>query len=146
MMMPANFSAIAENEMTYVNGGAIADYLAPVMTAANWQTFNTNVITIIGNSFVSGLVKATLGEIFGGNYAPGNVTKSIAGSLTDVYMKNAYGLDYAENVDVLFGRPTLAETANAFLNVGLQIVGGMAAVYTMGNGSVKAGILSKIEI
>ena len=31
MMMPANFSAISENEMTYVNGGAsLADILAPV--------------------------------------------------------------------------------------------------------------------
>ena len=32
MMMPANFSAVAENEMTYVVGGSLVDVLAPVMT------------------------------------------------------------------------------------------------------------------
>ena len=54
MMMPANFSAISENEMTYVNGGAsLADILAPALEVKNWQKFNTNMVTIIGNSFVS---------------------------------------------------------------------------------------------
>ena len=37
MMMPANFSAVSENEMTYVMGGSVADYLAPAMGAAQWQ-------------------------------------------------------------------------------------------------------------
>ena len=41
MMMPANFSAISENEMTYVNGGAsLADILAPELKVENWQKFN----------------------------------------------------------------------------------------------------------
>ena len=49
MMMPANFSAISENEMTYVNGGAsLADILAPSLEVKNWQKFNTNMVTIIG--------------------------------------------------------------------------------------------------
>ena len=53
MMMPANFSAISENEMTYVNGGAsLADILAPELKVENWQKFNTNMVTIIGNSFM----------------------------------------------------------------------------------------------
>ena len=34
MMMPANFSAVSENETTYVMGGSVADYLAPAMGAA----------------------------------------------------------------------------------------------------------------
>ena len=50
MMMPANFSAVAENELTYVVGGAsLVDYLAPAMKAENWQKFNTNMVTLIGN-------------------------------------------------------------------------------------------------
>ena len=37
MMMPANFSAISENEMTYVNGGAgLAEILAPALEVSNW--------------------------------------------------------------------------------------------------------------
>ena len=138
MMMPANFSAIAENEMTYVNGGAIADYLAPVMTAENWRTFNTNMITIIGNTYMSGLVNATIGKIFKtGTYAPGDITKGIAGSLTNVYLKNLYDFD---DIDPMMTMPTIGAVAKGVLNVGLQIVGGMAAVYTMGNGKVPAGI------
>ena len=38
MMMPANFSAISENEMTYVNGGAsLSEILAPELKLENWQ-------------------------------------------------------------------------------------------------------------
>ena len=49
MMMPANFSAVSENEMTYVIGGGVADYLAPVMESAQWQNFSKNMVTIVGN-------------------------------------------------------------------------------------------------
>ena len=70
MMMPANFSVVAENEMTYVVGGgvieAIGSVTAPIWTAANVKTFNTNLLTIVGNSFASKLVKATLGTMFSG--------------------------------------------------------------------------------
>ena len=72
MMMPANFSVVAENEMTYVVGGglleAIGSVTAPVWGAANVKTFNTNLITIIGNSYVTKVVNGTLGTIFGGSY------------------------------------------------------------------------------
>ena len=53
MMMPANFSAVAENEMTYVVGGSLVDVLAPAMTTANWQNVSANVIKIVGNSFLA---------------------------------------------------------------------------------------------
>ena len=39
-----------------------------IWTAANVKTFNTNLVTIIGNSYVSKLVGATLGVMFGGNW------------------------------------------------------------------------------
>ena len=53
MMMPANFSAVAENEMTYVVGGSLVDVLAPAMTTANWQNVSANVIKIVGNAFLA---------------------------------------------------------------------------------------------
>ena len=41
MMMPANYSVIAENEMTYVVGGGVIEAIgavtAPIWTAANLQ-------------------------------------------------------------------------------------------------------------
>ncbi len=71
MMMPANFSAISENEMTYVNGGAsLADILAPSLEVKNWQKFNTNMVTIIGNSFLGKYVENTVGVLFNGAYKP----------------------------------------------------------------------------
>ena len=67
MMMPANFSAVSENEMTYVMGGAsLDDYLAPVMETAQWKQFSTNLVTIIGNSYLINIVSNTLCQIFDG--------------------------------------------------------------------------------
>ena len=65
MMMPANFSAV-NAEVVY--GGAVADYLPNVWTAANVKRFNSNIITLVSNSFTSDLLKATLGVMFGGNW------------------------------------------------------------------------------
>ena len=80
MMMPANFSAISENEMTYVNGGAsLADILAPELKVENWQKFNTNMVTIIGNSFMEQATSGnTVGVLFGGSYKPGNSGQRMA--------------------------------------------------------------------
>ena len=72
MMMPANYSVIAENEMTYVNGGAnfidaIGAVTAPIWDVTNVKTFSTNVVTLIGNNFIGKLVDGTLGVLFSGN-------------------------------------------------------------------------------
>jgi len=73
MMMPANFSAVAENEMTYVVGGSLVDVLAPAMTTANWQNVSANVIKIVGNSFLAKYTNDVLAQLFDGNYVPGDV-------------------------------------------------------------------------
>ena len=74
MMMPANFTAV-NSEVVY--GGAdllsiLADTTAPVWNAANVKKFNTNVITLISNSFFQNTVKSTLGVMFGGNWGKDN--------------------------------------------------------------------------
>ena len=70
MMMPANFSAV-NAEVVY--GGAVADYLPNAWTAANVKQFSTNIITLVSNSFFQGLVNATLGTMFGGNWGDDGV-------------------------------------------------------------------------
>ena len=70
MMMPANFSAV-NAEVVY--GGAVADYLPNAWTAANVKQFSSNVITLVSNSFFQGLVNATLGTMFGGNWGDDGV-------------------------------------------------------------------------
>ena len=137
MMMPANFSAISENEMTYVNGGAsLAEILAPELKPENWQKFNTNMVTIIGNSFMSSYIKNTVGVLFNGAYKPGNLGNAW---LTGV--KGAYSTGY----DAGFGKHGDEQTAgdkflnggNGVLNAGLRMVGSAAAIYNLATGTVK---------
>ena len=137
MMMPANFSAISENEMTYVNGGAsLSDILAPSLTLENWKKFNTNMVTIIGNSFMSNYIKNTVGVLFDGAYKPGDL-----GSAWLTGVKGAYGTGY----DAGFGKHDDEQTAgdkflnggNGVLNAGLRMVGSAAAIYNLATGTVK---------
>ena len=70
MMMPANYSAIAENEMTYVVGGGVIEFLgsftAPIFTVENLKTLNTNLVTIVGNTYMKDILANTLGLVFTG--------------------------------------------------------------------------------
>ena len=129
MMMPANFSAVSENEMTYVVGGGLVDVLVPVMTEKNWQNVSLNLTTIIGNTYASKLVKATVGQLFTGSYVPGNIVKGLGATLTAKYNSGfkAAGTKY----DFVNGM-------NGVLNAGMTVVGGLAAIYTLGRGEVKA--------
>ena len=135
--MPANFSAISENEMTYVNGGAsLADILAPELKVESWQKFNTNMVTIIGNSFMSKYIGNTVGVLFNGAYKPGNLGNAW---LTDV--KGAYGTGSAAGFGKHDGELTAGDKflngANGVLNAGLRMVGSAAAIYNLATGTVK---------
>ena len=86
MMMPANFSAVAENELTYVVGGAsLVDYLAPAMTTQNWQNVSTNVVKIIGNSFLTKYVGAAFDSVFDGKYVPGDFIGGVFNTVHHAY-------------------------------------------------------------
>ena len=109
MMMPASYSVIAENEMTYVNGGALIDCFAPLMTSSNWKTFNTNLIKVIGNSFMKPVLNATLGVMFGGNWLDGKSMFGDQGTISGYYT----------------GEQTV-------LNKIMGTLGGLATIYTLG--------------
>ena len=123
-MMPANFSAVAENEMTYVVGGSLVDVLAPVMTTENWQNGSANVIKIVGNSFLDAYTNSILGQLFDGNYVPGDVIGFSVKNLDKAYNKgyNTFGGNWGFAVGAL--------------NAGMQILGGLSAIYTLGSGSI----------
>ena len=124
MMMPANFSAVAENEMTYVVGGSLVDVLAPAMTTANWQNVSANVIKIVGNSFLAKYTNTVLSELFYGNYVPGDVIGFSVKNLDKAYNKgyNTFGGNWGFAVGAL--------------NAGMQILGGLSAIYTLGSSSI----------
>ena len=143
MMMPANFSAISENEMTYVNGGAsLADILAPELKVENWQKFNQNMVTIIGNSFMSKYIGNTVGVLFNGAYKPGNLGNAW---LTDV--KGAYGTGsdagFGKHDGELTAGDKFLNGANGVLNAGLRMVGSAAAIYNLATGTVKNDVSEK---
>ena len=132
MMMPANFSAIAESEMTYVVGGAsLIDALgavtAPIWNADNVKTFNTNLVTIVGNSFVTDVLKGTLGVMFSGNWGVKVDDKKTAKGF--IFGKNnALWENLDRNGD---------EKTNGF-NKFMAGVGALAAVYTLGTSKTKS--------
>ena len=109
MMMPANFSVIAENEMTYVYGGAITDWLPD---APKMKTLTTNLVNIVANSFVGKFLAATLGTMFNGNYAFGGVTNALGNMFTGNGKYDA-------------------------LNITMQVLGSAAAVYQLATKDVK---------
>lgn len=121
MMMPANFTAV-NSEVVY--GGAdlftiLADTTAPIWNAANVKQFNTNVITLISNTFFSKAVDSTLGVMFGGNWSKDNKIFGDEGSLK----KNVYA-DVAGD-EMTFG------------NKVMRTLGLASVVYTLGTTSAK---------
>ena len=110
MTFPANYAVIAEDELTYVTGGNIWDAFPAVMTSENWRTFGTNMIKIVGNTFLGNFVGTILGTAFGSNYVFGGVMDSIATKLNN---------------------------STSGVNAVMKVLGGMAAVYTLGTGDQK---------
>ena len=125
MMMPANFTAV-NSEVVY--GGAdlftiLADTTAPVWNAANVKKFNTNLITLISNSFFENTVKSTLGVMFGGNWGGDDGDKIFGddGKLKmNIYKDQASG-------EMTFG------------NKVMQTLGMASVVYTLGTTDAKVG-------
>jgi len=146
MMMPANFSAISENEMTYVNGGAsLSEILAPELKLENWQKFNQNMVTIIGNSFLGDYVSNTVGTLFGGAYKPGNLGKAWFSGVSNYY-NSGYDAVVGNGTDagMTYGNTALG-TLNGALNAGLRIVGSAAAIYNLATANVKNGLPSLFD-
>lgn len=118
MMMPANYSAIAENEMTYVVGGA--------SVLEGLQKLGQNTWTIIGNTYVSKLVGATLGTMFSGNYKFGGVWNALGDIVTGGLKPNS-----------------TTEYVHDFLNGAMQVVGLGAATHQLATVDVKNETASK---
>ena len=128
MMMPANFTAV-NSEVVY--GGAdlfsvLADTTAPVWNAANVKKFNTNVITLVSNSFFADTVKSTLGVMFSGNWGDDNKIFGDEGSLK----KNIY-FD-VNGDDMTFG------------NKVMRTLGMASVVYTLGTTDAKVLFNDKV--
>ena len=130
MMMPANFTAV-NSEVVY--GGAdlfsiLADTTAPVWNAANVKKFNTNLITLVSNSFFQKTVNSTLGVMFGGNWGGDDGVK-IFGDDGEL-KKNIYG-DVNGN-EMTFG------------NKVMRTLGMVSVAYTLGTSDAKVIFNDKV--
>lgn len=130
MMMPANFTAV-NSEVVY--GGAdlfsiLADTTAPVWGAANVKQFNTNLLTILSNTFTAPLVKSTLGVMFGGNW--GKADDQIFGD-DGALAKNIF-TTYDDKGNVVVSSDDMT-----FGNKVMRTLGMAASVYTLGTTPVK---------
>ena len=130
MMMPANFTAV-NSEVVY--GGAdlfsiLADTTAPVWNAANVKKFNTNLITLVSNSFFADTVKSTLGVMFGGNWGGDDGVK-IFGDDGEL-KKNIYGDVYGN--EMTFG------------NKVMRTLGMVSVAYTLGTSDAKVLFNDKV--
>lgn len=120
--------------MTYVNGGAsLADILAPSLEVKNWQKFNTNMVTIIGNSFMGQYVENTVGTLFGGAYKPGALGNAWYGDVKGYY-ESGYKAGFTSKDE---NAQKFLKGANGALNAGLRMVGSAAAIYNLATGTVK---------
>ncbi len=116
MMMPANYSAIAENEMTYIVGGGLKEFLgsftAPVFTVDNLKTLNTNIVTIIGNAYTQSLIDNTLGLVFKGYTGDATWANIKAGNVGTLIANQFSNKQYGDGVASILG------TAAALYNLG----------------------------
>ena len=141
MMMPANFTAV-NSEVVY--GGAdlfstLADTTAPVWGKANVKTFNTNLLTILSNSFVSPLLNVTMGTMFGGNWGGDDGVKLFGDDGTaSKFFKNQAAYDSNGDFTGFDG----AEMT--FGNKVMRVLGSAAAVYTLGTTPVKNAISENV--
>lgn len=119
--MPANYSAIAENEMTYVVGGGVIEFLgsftAPIFTVENLKTLNTNLVTIVGNSYLKDMLANTLGLVFTGY--TGNATWA------NIKANNIGAVIYNQGKN------------NGIGDAVASTLGTVAALYNLGNTTVK---------
>ena len=130
MMMPANFTAV-NSEVVY--GGAdlfsiLADTTAPIWNAANVKQFNTNLITLVSNSFFQKTVNSTLGVMFGGNWGGDNGDKIFGDD--GALKKNIYG--DVNGDEMTFG------------NKVMRTLGMVSVAYTLGTSDAKVLFNDKV--
>ena len=111
----------------------------------NWKKFNTNMVTIIGNSFLGDYVSNTVGTLFGGAYVPGNLGKAWFNSVSKYY-NSGYDAVVGNGTDagMTYGNTALG-TLNGALNAGLRLAGSAAAIYNLATANVKNGLPSLFD-
>ena len=142
MMMPANYSVIAENEMTYVIGGGVIEAIgavtAPIWTPANVKQFSTNIVTLVGNEYVNDFVQKTFGVLFSKGNTTWDDVKNIPTSMVGG-KEQGFGSQFFHALGMVAGAYNLGmvSVANTAANVSLfkgqEVTGWTKKEVTAGN-------------
>jgi hypothetical protein len=130
MIMPANYSVIAENELTYVNGGEFHFYVDQINDGG--KVLAKNIVEYIGNSYTKSVLNA-----FIGTWYTDNGEQSIFANLGD-----AIGALFTRNTDAQNG------TAGKVLMGVTNAIGVASGIYLLGKNddtvkvnSISSGVL-----
>lgn len=114
MIMPANYSAIAENELCYVDGGWL--------DLVNVKTLETNIATAIGNLYATRVMNAFIGSWFTGADGDKNIFSYAGDSIKELWTWN---MDSSSNSD-------LGKVLRGFINT----IGVLGGIWLLGTSSV----------
>lgn len=112
MIMPANYSAIAENELSYVDGGWV--------DIMNVKTLETNIAKAIGNAYAQDVMAAFIGSWFDGGDKDKSIFGYVGGKIGDLFTKN-------------MGTASPNSTAGKVLRGIINTIGVLGGVWVLGS-------------
>ena len=95
------------------------------MGTAEWKNVSTNIIKIIGNTYLNNTLDAAVTSLFDGHYVPGDLIGGMFKTITGAYTKGSQTLPKGD-----WG------FALGVVNAGVQVVGLLSSIYTLGSGSI----------
>jgi hypothetical protein len=85
MIMPANYSVIAENELSYVEGGAFNFYVDPIQDGG--KVLAKNIVEYIGNAYTASVLNAFIGTWFIDDGSE-SIAKKLKANVGDMFTRN----------------------------------------------------------
>lgn len=123
MIMPANYSVVAENELSYVNGGG--DFFVDPITSV--KTLNENIVKYIGNAYSGAIMKAFIGNWFIANGSD-KTLDVVFGGIKDLF---TYGIDFDNKEKTGLGK---------FFRGVTNTIGVLAGIYNLGKYDGAVGV------
>jgi hypothetical protein len=86
MIMPANYSVIAENELTYVEGGAFNFYVDPIQDGGKLMA--TNLVKYIGVAYLPEVLNAVIDPWFQADEDGTGIKGALKSGIKGLFTKN----------------------------------------------------------
>lgn len=117
MIMPANYSAIAENELSYIDGG----WVDPMLSV---RTLEKNIVEYIGGLYAGRTMNAFIGQWFT-NDGGDSIFKNVFGAIGSLFTGKG-------NVGGLVDTSAQGSTAGKIFAGLRNTIGVLGAIYVLG--------------